>query len=515
MKNKALKLLTVLLVITFFVGCDALEILDPGDTEQPVIITTSPVDGATGVDINTSVSITFSEAIDPTSVTSSSFRLRSSTMELDGTRATVGSVITFTPSSPLEHDAEYVMSASSNISDLAGNPLASSSSIGFKTMEPEVVLPTITSFTPASAYSGDEVVITGTNFSPTMSENIVKFDGRKATVITSTSTTITATVPNFASSGMITVEIGGLIATSANDFTVIPQARVSNFTPTLGVIGAIVNITGSGFSTVIAENEVKFNGVAANVTDATTTQLTVTVPAGASHGYITVKVGSSMHNNNDYFTVIDVGQFYQGGIIGYILKIGDQYWNGSENVEYDANTPHGIIVAISDGSGGVGGPNYSWSKDAVALITTKPALPPLNSLTTALGYGMKNTQDIVASQGDKQITSMGFLYHAAGAAEGYSYDNYYNGWFLPSLDEMEKFYDNRSAINTGAIEKGGTSFSTNLYWTSSTLIYNTFTPPPGNNETRPAVINMISHDGLFDLTHPASEFHLVRAAKYF
>jgi hypothetical protein len=58
-------------------------------------------------------------------------------------------------------------------------------------------------------------------------------------------------------------------------------------------VGTTVTITGTDFSTTAANNTVTFNGVAATVTAATSTQLTVTVPTDATTGAITVAVNTS------------------------------------------------------------------------------------------------------------------------------------------------------------------------------------------------------------------------------
>jgi uncharacterized protein (DUF2141 family) len=60
------------------------------------------------------------------------------------------------------------------------------------------------------------------------------------------------------------------------------------FSPTSGKAGTSVVLTGSNFSSIFAENSVKFNGAAATVTAATPGSLTVTVPAGATTGPISV-----------------------------------------------------------------------------------------------------------------------------------------------------------------------------------------------------------------------------------
>jgi len=71
------------------------------------------------------------------------------------------------------------------------------------------IIPTISSIAPSSGNIGDEVIITGTNFSTVPEENIVSFNGGKATVTASTETTITTSVPATASTGNVTVTRDG------------------------------------------------------------------------------------------------------------------------------------------------------------------------------------------------------------------------------------------------------------------------------------------------------------------
>ena len=81
-------------------------------------------------------------------------------------------------------------------------------------------LPTISSFNPTSGPIGATVTITGTNFSTIPTDNVVLFNGITASVIASTATSITATVPDGATSGKISVTIAGSTTTSADDFSV-------------------------------------------------------------------------------------------------------------------------------------------------------------------------------------------------------------------------------------------------------------------------------------------------------
>ena len=75
-------------------------------------------------------------------------------------------------------------------------------------------IPTITSFSPASAEVGDTVTITGTNFSTIPANNIVYFGAVKATITTATSTSLSVIVPASTTYEPITVTKAGLIGAS-------------------------------------------------------------------------------------------------------------------------------------------------------------------------------------------------------------------------------------------------------------------------------------------------------------
>ena len=165
-------------------------------------------------------------------------------------------------------------------------------------------VPTIISFTPASGPVGTSVVITGTNFSTTNANNIVKFNGITALATASTATSITTTVPTGATTGLITVTVGGNTATSATNFTVTtPLPTIVSFAPASGPVGTSVVITGTNFSTTSANNMVRFNGTTALATASTATSITTTVPTGATTGLITVTVGGNTATSATNFTV--------------------------------------------------------------------------------------------------------------------------------------------------------------------------------------------------------------------
>lgn len=179
--------------------------------------------------------------------------------------------------------------------------LALSTAMSFCKSDEQKPVPSITSFTPASGFAGDNITISGTNFSETPSSLTVQFNGTTAAVSSSSKNEIMVTVPANATSGKISVSLNGKTASSSVDFTVLQMPAITSFSPVSGPVGASVTITGTNFSTTPSDQVVKFNGTAATVTNATSTSLTVTVPADATTGKITVSLrGKTAASANDF-----------------------------------------------------------------------------------------------------------------------------------------------------------------------------------------------------------------------
>jgi hypothetical protein len=90
--------------------------------------------------------------------------------------------------------------------------------------------PIITSFSPTKGNIGSTVIILGTNFSATATNNFVYFGDVKANVLSATSTSVTVAVPTGASYKPISVTVSGLTAYSTIPFTVTFPGDGNNFT---------------------------------------------------------------------------------------------------------------------------------------------------------------------------------------------------------------------------------------------------------------------------------------------
>jgi hypothetical protein len=167
---------------------------------------------------------------------------------------------------------------------------------------PFVAPPTITGFSPTSGMTGTTVIITGTNFTGTTA---VRFGTVNASFTVNSPTQITATVPSGATTAPVTVVTPNGMATSAAAFTVaLPPTptppTITGFSPTSGMTGTTVIITGTNFTGTTA---VRFGTVNASFTVNSPTQITATVPSGATTAPVTVVTPNGMATSAAAFTV--------------------------------------------------------------------------------------------------------------------------------------------------------------------------------------------------------------------
>lgn len=101
------------------------------DTTAPTITLTSPASAATFVAVASTISATFSEAIDCATVTTGSFTVSGS---VTGSVSCDGSVALFTPSANLNYSTTYTVTLSTAVKDIAGNVLSGTRSWSFTTV---------------------------------------------------------------------------------------------------------------------------------------------------------------------------------------------------------------------------------------------------------------------------------------------------------------------------------------------------------------------------------------------
>ncbi|HEY2499109.1 MAG TPA: IPT/TIG domain-containing protein [Candidatus Angelobacter sp.] len=211
--------------------------------------------------------------------------------------------------------------------------------------------PQVSQLSPASGPVGTVITISGLNFGGT--QGSVSIGGTNAAIGSWTDTQISVTVPSGVAAGNANVTVtsaggsssntaafmvaGGAIfsgpifysydelgrmvgvVTSSGDaaqYTYDPlgnvisiaratssQASLFTFIPKSGPVGTQVTISGANFSSDSTQDAVSFNGTTATIAFASSTQLVVNVPTGATTGAITVTAPAGSVTSASPFTV--------------------------------------------------------------------------------------------------------------------------------------------------------------------------------------------------------------------
>ena len=107
--------------------------VDAPDIISPVINLTDPINNATDVARNKVVALTFSEAMAPLTINTSTFTLKQGATAVPGMVSYSGTTATFTPTNILEAGITYTAMLTTAAKDLAGNALAANKVWSFTT----------------------------------------------------------------------------------------------------------------------------------------------------------------------------------------------------------------------------------------------------------------------------------------------------------------------------------------------------------------------------------------------
>ena len=121
------------------------------DLTRPTVNSTNPANNAVDIAVNGAVTVNFSEAMDPATITSSTFIVSKPSGSIGGTVTPNGAIATFTPSTPLDYSTTYSALITTGAKDLAGNALASNFTWSFTTgVLPDTTPPNVTAVSPVN-----------------------------------------------------------------------------------------------------------------------------------------------------------------------------------------------------------------------------------------------------------------------------------------------------------------------------------------------------------------------------
>lgn len=127
--SKTIPLLT-LLAIFFAVSCKK---DDPAPTTAPTVTSTTPANNATGVGRNNSITIAFSEAMDPATINSSTVIVTQGSTVIPGALVYSGTTAVFTPTDALLALTKYTVTITTGAKTAAGKAFTANAQSSFTT----------------------------------------------------------------------------------------------------------------------------------------------------------------------------------------------------------------------------------------------------------------------------------------------------------------------------------------------------------------------------------------------
>jgi methionine-rich copper-binding protein CopC len=122
------------------------------DTSKPTLISTTPAHNSVGVALNSAITVTFNEAIDPATVNAQTFTLmKDGATPVTGNVTCAGATAQFRPVDNLSASASYTATVATGVKDLAGNAMAANYVWQFTTgVAPDSTAPSVLFTFPAS-----------------------------------------------------------------------------------------------------------------------------------------------------------------------------------------------------------------------------------------------------------------------------------------------------------------------------------------------------------------------------
>ena len=172
-----------------------------------------------------------------------------------------------------------------------------------------------------------------------------------------------------------------------------PPPTISGFTPTSGAAGTHVTITGTHFT---GASDVRFNGTSvgtANFTVDTDTQITATVPAGATTGLITVVTPGGSVDSSTTFSVTGgalptISSFTPtSGAVGTLVTVNGTNFTASAVVKFNGVTGTGFVfksatkVKANVPAGATTGPISVTTASGTATSAANFTVPPPPTIT--------------------------------------------------------------------------------------------------------------------------------------
>lgn len=463
-----------LLAMLFAVGCGQETVT------APFVVSTIATNGATGVVINTPISATFNMAMNPSSISASTFTVTAGGTAVPGAVSYTGSVATFTPSAVLNYGTLYTLTITTGAKNMGGTHLLSNYVWTFTTITPP---PAVVSTIPTN---GATNVPVGQVLSATFSEAM------NASSITGS--TFTLSSPGGAVAGAVTYS--GVTAT----FT--PAASLANNT--------VYTATITAGATSAAGTPLPSNYVWTFTTITPPPVVVATVPLNAATGVPVDQVLSATFNEamkcstlaspSATFILRGPGATAVAGAVACAGSVATFTPSSSlaVNTVYTAT----ITTGAQSLAGTPMGANFMWSfrtlpaPTAPTVISTVPA-----NLATAVPVNQALSATFSVAMNPATITATTFTLAGPGATAVTGVVTYVPGGAVATFTPAAALAPSTlytATITTGAEDLQLTPLAANYTWTFTTAAAPVLVPPtvvstiPANAATAVPVNQIVS-----------------------
>jgi O-glycosyl hydrolase len=424
----------------------------------PQITAVMPTNTATGISLNSTVTATFNEAMNASTLTTSTFTLTG-----PGNAAVTGTVsysaasltATFTPSASLAYNTTYTATITTGVASAGGTALSQGETWSFTTAGPPA--PTITAVTPTN---NSTVVAITSPVTATFSEAM-------------TASTITGSTFTLAPLGGAAVAATVTYSSSGNVATLTPSAPLAYNTTYTATITTGVQ---SSLATALAANYT-WSFTTAIAPPPTITAVT---PVNASSGVavsapVTATFSQAMTAStitSSTFTLVAQGGSAVTGAVSYNAGTSTATFTPSQNLAYNTVYTATVTTGVQNYGGVALGQPDTWS-----FTTTTPPVPAVSSTVPANGATnviAANALTAIFSQpmNSNTITSFTFtLATTSGNTPVTGTVTYNSGTqtatFTPgSALAYSTAYT--ATITTGATSSAGAALASNYVWSFTT-----------------------------------------------
>ena len=460
--------LAFFLPLLFIIGCKKV-LEEPGTTGIcPIVVSTVPTNGATGVALNTSISATFNEAIDSTTLSSNTFFVKQGNTNVAGTISYAGMTAIFTPASTLLPNTVYTGTVTTGIKDKARNSPKASYVWTFTTgVAPDTIPPRVISTDPNN---GDSNVL--------ITKTINAIFSKVMNPATINATTFTLRQG--------TTAVTGLVTYIGNTASFVPSTSLAyNTTYTATITTGAKDMAGNA----LVNNYIWSFTTGLAPADATPPTVISTDPANASIGVVISKVISANFSEAMNPTTINTSTFLlsQGTtpIAGTVTYSGTTA-SFSPNSLLTPNTLYTATITTGAkdlaGNGLVSNYVFSFTTGLSTADVTPPIVVSTDPPNAAIGVSLSKIIAATFSEAMNPSTINSSTFLLSQGTTPVAGTVAYSGTtatFTPNVNLLPNTLYT-ATITTGAKDIAGNALVANYTWTFTTGITIITAPPLGS-----------------------------------